>query len=168
MTIVYHGTSIDNAIGIAKRGAILSPLQQAIEEKKEIRRVNPKRYDQLFGSPEQSAERQLRKLYSNSEWEHRVLSVSVVVGEIGETKLYALKRKENTGGVVLGVEVEDNKLRAIETNFKKGSLLFIPDRLELELLREVHLSTIAYALNKELIEREFVDYNPAYFLLESE
>lgn len=165
MMVVYHGTSLDRAIRIARSGRILSPLQRAIEEAQREYAVNPTLYRERHGDPAEFAEKRMRQLYAEHEFEHRVLCVSVIAGEIGRARTHATSHDvDGRGGLVLGIEKDEEELRRLTPHFETGSLIFIPKYVALRKLKEVHLSPVAFD-SFDLITEVFKPFNPTYELL---
>ena len=143
MVWLYHGTRLENAISIARTGAILSPLQRQIEIFKRI------------GYPEdykKAAEESVFSLYSEHEREHRVKCVSFSIDDFGGAEMYAMRCENSNGGLVLGLELD----KEISTMF-----LFVPEKMDLTYLRKIYMSPKA-VFHSSLIRQEFDKYNVSY------
>ncbi|MBS3086125.1 hypothetical protein J4422_00290 [Candidatus Pacearchaeota archaeon] len=163
MTLFYHGTDVDSAIGIARDGAILSPWDETILRYRGLRIAQTMSYRELQKLALEDASR----LYSDHELEHRVKSISLDT-RFYIAKGYALGYKEEHfhGGVVLGFEIDEDFLKRICLISYSGHILgaYIPRRLKLDTLKEVHLTPKAKDY-KEQIAKEFEVYDPDFFYL---
>lgn len=141
MTIYYHGTANGNALCIAKRGAILSPLEQDIELYQSDSELmeNLKR-----GWPGMSLREVLISMkssqYGTHELYHRLFCVSLTT-DIGVAQTFAVNH-----GLIFGLEREEKK-----------RIIFLPCSVSLDSLREVHYNNIDKATRAALRK-----YSPRY------
>ena len=160
MGILYHGTDVDNAISIARKVVILSPLEQHLEKLVKIYIEKPEIESYWKGSTlGQFALNSLKSSYGPHEIEHRVKCVSVTK-DLSQASSYAQRYEERDGGLVLGIELDDKYIKRMT---KGKDVAYIPKLLSIHTLRELHLSKIAKEKCEQLIKKEFHEYNPKYF-----
>jgi len=137
MALVYHGAILERGLKIASKGEILSPFQQELECGKKC------------------------------PWLDDV--VSVVIEEIGQCKGHATWNRDYEnyeGGIILGIELPSPELQKIKLHFKKGDVLFIPERLSIDRLKEVHLSQKVNRDYRSRAEEAFLKYRPKYLVID--
>ena len=165
--MVYHGTSLDCALGIARDGAILSPLEQLVMAFKRISKGNEEAFIRRFGHNfREYAEISERDKYGENEWDHRAKSVSVVIGIPDYRCAGHAEKKSLSGGLILGVEAHSNILRNLPKglHLTYGDIAYIPDKLGISTLKEVILTEKAREFLVH-IQKAFERYNPSYFLI---
>lgn len=154
-----------------EEGAILSPLQRAVEEEINSYQQDSVGYTKTFGNPEKYAEQQLREAddynFENREyeWEVRIKCISIIVGEMREARNHACindQFNERKGGVVLGIKFPEEELKRIAPSYKNGAHVIIPKLLPLDTLKEVHLPPRAYEQSFDLVKAAFDRYHPEY------
>ncbi len=164
MGFYYHGTNLQGALGIAKQGAILSPwdieilrFQAAVAEGKDL---NLKEGETI----EDVALRISSRGFSPFDIEHRVKSVSISRTLHVPRGHAAAAEKQGLGGVVLGFELSDSLIPYI---YRKSTHVFIPRRVPIDGLREIHVMDSLGKINKnargfEELKKAFKRYSPCY------
>jgi hypothetical protein len=178
MVLVYHGTSVGRGIQIARTGAILSPLEQTIDFLRRIYHENPQRKfeDEYHGKTiEEVALEHVSSIYREHEIEYRAKSVTIST-ELWATISYAMKSEMRHvvddffckgnglvcwGGLILAVDVDSGYLDSL-TRRTAPHLKYVPDRLSIGNLKELHLSPMA-RISGKAIKQAFAKYNPVYF-----
>ena len=178
MTILYHGTQTVDSISIARSGAILSPLDVRIEMFEEaLQDPNSSIYEFFRKFPDKTIEEYALKTtclsFGEHEIEHRLKSISMA-RRVNTATDYAMrfdysfkkKRGEFIGGVVLGIDVDEDRIEEFQRLVKSnGNTIYVPRRLDLDELREIHLSPMARKYHRAQIRHEFARYYPRYFCL---
>lgn len=168
MALVYHGTNTNRGILIARSGAILSNLEKRIEWLKKLYREQPSRsFENEYPGKtmEQIALEIESNLYGKHEIEARVKCISVVK-IIEPTKRYAMRSEDGNGGLILGIDLDVSYIESLGKHYGNPDIRFVPGRLSIDKLREIHLSPIASGKYESLIRQEFKKYRPQYFTIE--
>ena len=172
MVLVYHGTSVRQGIKIAMTGAILSPLEMRIRL---FRQANPERLASAFPGKtlEEAAIESISFAYGEHEIDHRVKSVSVV-NEIEHAVHYAMmyeirlkdfEKKDVSGGLILAVDIDSTCFDRLVVPTAKY-IRYIPDRLSIDSLKEIHLSPMARRNSETTLREAFSKCNPIYKYIE--
>lgn len=154
--LIYHGTSLEGGLQIARSGAIMSPYEKEIESCKEM------------GVTQEKTERMAELIangYPERERETRVRRTSFADLNCALNHALAFDRERVSGGLVLGVEFSYELMRRDVITRAFNGILFIPGKISLELLRELHVTPRAYA-HIDRIRQEFDKFNPAYHFLQ--
>ena len=159
MDYLYHGTSVQNGIKIAKAGAILSPFEQTLRDWQNLLRQNPNNPFFKERSVEELALDSIRRRFGEHEIECRGKSVSLVTN-LGMAGHYALRFDSTKGGIVLGFSRDFHQLRELGASGNKQNI-YIPSQFPLDALVEIYLSPKAI-LSQRAIKEAFAKYNPRY------
>ena len=158
--LVYHGTSVENGIKIARDGKILSPYEQKL---KVIKKDFPKKGFFEKYSNGQSIE-DVAMYWASGGFHEREIEFRVKCFSISLDKKEAFryaKRYENmNGGLVFGVEINAEILAGFKGDHP--SIRFVSKKLSLNGLKEVYLTSRALSLKMQ-IKAEFQKYNLNFF-----
>ncbi len=158
---LYHGTYVGNAFQIAEAGEIRSPWDQEIAFLKYLRKLGKTSF--IAEHPDKSLEEiallRAASRFGNHELEHRVKAVSFTKILNDALIPYCLGFEEAGGGVVLGIEAEDQLMKKIDNGVP---VVYVPRSLSLNLLKEVHLSPQANKTAGDKIRAAFSPYSPAF------
>ena len=164
MTLVYHSTDTKNGILIARRGVILSNLEQRLEE---FRQLSPRKQERLKilypgKTMEQAAFEFEASLYGEHEIETRVKCLRVVK-RVESAIFYAMSLEDFEGGLILGIDLDDSYVEKLDQqHYGNQDIKFVPNKLSIDTLKEVHLSPTAKRKHESLIKKEFSRYNPKF------
>lgn len=163
MRLYYHGTNVDSALSIAKQGAILSPwfkellsLQRAVEEGKNLQLIPGETIEDL-------ALRLASFAFATHEINHRVKCVSISRDTripIGHALAHGYRGNQ---GVVLGFELSAALVRPYD---RASSTIYIPKKIPIDSLREIHTFRNLEAKNKKLLDVAFAKYKLRYVFIE--
>ncbi len=157
MQTLYHGTGLETIFAIARAGAILSPLERKTERLKSFNR-SPEEFKKIFGKNIE----ELAFIMATSPYQERQLMRAQTVS-MARVLHHAIGYADsNQGGAVLGIEFDDvlpKELNAIER-----IVIFIPKKVVLTRLKEIHISPEAKNY-EQLIREAYAKYNPNYFYL---
>ena len=168
MALVYHGTSKYKGILVARDGAILSNLEKRIEWFKQMYYNQPSRnFEKEFPGMtiEQIALEIESSVYGKYETESRIKCLTVAMRK-ESTIHYAMSFEDDDGGLILGVDLDDFYIEKLAQHYGNPNIRFVPGRLSLDSLKEIHLSPVAKSKHEKLIKEEFSRYNPSYFPIE--
>jgi hypothetical protein len=176
MVLLYHGIELDGGILVAKSGVILSSLEVEIMRLKtmpdtEFKRQFPSQTHEqaaweVIATPFQGMNNaaELAKL--------RDREYVCVALEIGPTLYFATKNEGKKGGLVLGMEMDEDDLAAaagynrnsVKRIYRKLGLHHSQEKMPQASLRQAYLSRAAQN-HRDLIEAAFQHYAPEYRLL---
>jgi len=159
MDYLYHGTSVQNGIKIAKAGAILSPFEQIVRDWRNLSSQNPSNPFFQNRSVEELALDSIRGRFGEHDIEHRGKSVSLVT-DLSMAMRYASKFEYLYGGIVLAFSLDFHQLRELNASGNQQNV-FIPSQVPLDALVEIHLSPKAI-LSEKAIREAFAKYDPRY------
>jgi hypothetical protein len=153
MGIVYHGTSVEFALQIARDGEVLSPLEKKVRDlRRTLGRTEP---DHVL------AARAFSSAVSEYGDETRIRSVSVTPN-LCMANAHAAAYDQRRGGVVLGIELEPGVLGRFGERWMELPVMLLPGKVGLEGLKVVRLSTFARELEEAAIHAAFDRYAPLY------
>ncbi len=171
MEFLYHGTHTLNGVNIARTGAILSPWYQKIERLERLFEKKPEAKKRFFEEiyPGKNISEMALIMASDGfgahDIEHRVKSVSVSKDK-SRTDHYGTRFDNSRGGgIVLALEITPEIKRILHDGWEKATIIFIPGKLQLESLRQVHLSPRCMKDSMGFVQKEFERYNPEYFII---
>ncbi|MCA9485822.1 MAG: hypothetical protein KC506_03180 [Nanoarchaeota archaeon] len=170
MELLYHGTHLRNGLEIAESGAILSPWYKYLEELNGVYRGKEGLFEEHYSGRTMVdvALENAAFCYSRNELEHRVksLSVSKLLSGCGGAAGYGMQFEEyNGGGMVLALEIDEELERSLPNDWEDRYIIFVPKRLELKTLRQIHLSPRAAREAEKLVRKSFEKYNPEILYL---
>ena len=166
--LYYHGTHVESGLEMAIDGFILSPFEKSLKylQKRSLEQIQffKENYRIRFGenySLEEIALFLSKTGYNEREIEHRVKCLSLT--EQFLTALhYAIQHDTlQGGGLVLSVESSEDLMEKSPIK-SDGLVIYVPGKLSLKNLKEVHISKTAQKLRKR-IETAFEKYKPNYF-----
>ncbi len=162
--LIYHGTSVEQGLIIAKDEKLLSPYQQNIkylEGERTKRNLSKDEFTKKYKKTIEELALELTKnIYKEEEFMKRGMCISItnnLINAGGYATMHESKNPKIYGGLVLGIEMPVSLLK----NSLSGSthLRFIKDILSIETLKEIYLSQKATIYREEIIEA-FKKYNP--------
>jgi|GEM_PF-6497074 len=163
MTLIYHGTSLQNGLAIARSGAIKSPWQLWIDHLLALEKKDPGRMERQHGttSVEDLAFVCARSGYPEREWAFRVKSLSVT-DDFVAAKQYAAQQV-GTPGIVLALGF--NPAGARGAHYCNNGTIYIPRQLSLDTLEYIYVHPNSVVQQKAALERAYQRYSVGYGLL---
>jgi hypothetical protein len=168
MAIIYHGISYEKALHAGSRGAVLSVLDERIEED-EVKFFKKHGFarDKCWSITTEKVQ------IGNLEWELEkkmapgdiVLSTQYVpvVTSLDLPKLESLGWKNEKGALVLGVFMDDPILEKERSHDSDPAIKYICRRLDLMLLDSVYISGSATKEQARETLKAFARYRPHFF-----
>lgn len=158
----YHGTSTGKGIKIARTGELRSPWEQEIQYLITQKRKKPDDclWQEIFPEKnlEEAALYYASSGYSEREIEPRVKCISITP-TFSNALGHAQRYENDDGGIVLTIRFQEDYVNAVKMPFSSAEAIFIPRRLSIVTLSDVHVG--AAAENRlPSIQNEFVKYNP--------
>ena len=157
MSLYYHGTNLDGALGIAKYGAILSRwdqeilrLQFAAAEGQDLHLTEGETVEAL-------ALRLASSPFHVHEIEHRVKCVSISKSIRVPIMTAAVEEKRGLGGVVLGFEFSE-----VPKGYETSSTIYVPRKVSIDGLKELHITRDLSPGARKNLEQAFVKYSHKY------
>ena len=167
--LVHHGTMWNSGISIAEIGVILSPWEHEIYRLQKLQREDPKGFAHLIQfypgmSLEDIALDFAKTGYQDYEIEHRVKSVSI--GDLGACIQYARQFEDHGGGLVLGIDLNEEYLATLPPQrSSKSNVWYVSRKLGIDTLKEIRLTPNAITKHEQEIKEAFAKYNPKYLNL---
>lgn len=190
MTLVYHGTYLEDAIKAVKKGELKSYWTQLFEKElasiREEFKGTPEDYEQLHGMSMETDARNLTNKLTESKKDAKDVSVStflwgasdngVVFGiDVDEILLNQIFHREKIGYLkkLPNPDAEIQRYLSKTGSIENVGVIYIPDRLSLEGLKKVYLDGKTIAKHHDLSEtielvEELKKYNPVYHLREND
>lgn len=167
MIKLYHETTLDAGLSIAERGAILSPLQQKIEEYNGMYEKNPDKFREFYGMDyEKKAEEDTFELFGDYEIEYRAKCISFWIDNFSKAVEQALCFESSYGGLLLEMEIGDAMFEGLKKSCTIGhtGILYVPKEFDLRFLTNVGISSRAEPW-LDLIKERFDKYKASYFFI---
>ncbi len=168
---LYHGTSLDYAVQIARDGAILSPKARLIRD---VRKYFAKK-NHYFSDDEDCARlihdggKLIEKCLDNLKRRQNELYKTVVhVSPNRDLALWFAKGadlSENYEGIMLGCEITPEVAQTLHQEWKERDNIFVPNQFDIKTLREVYMTKAAFDCDGDEITAEFGRYSPDYYII---
>ncbi|MBS3099347.1 hypothetical protein J4462_03985 [Candidatus Pacearchaeota archaeon] len=166
MTLIYHGTSLGNALGIARDRAILSHWYQIARD---VRGSfgknllggfpNEEAYIKHFGK---GVEDVVLDIISRGEKSKNEINRKTT---ISLTARKEVARQHSDNGLILGCEISPQTAQTFPKYWEEQGGVFVPKKFGIDTLRQIYIDETILDENEEKIESAFARYSPRYFVM---